>query len=83
MPAAAGAASGGPQLRPLRLQPRRRRAKEPAGTEVANNLVVLDERCAEACRNQTAIASQLLAEFHLQAEFRGTGNSYDRDMQGI
>ena len=47
------------------------------------NLVVLDERCAMVCKNRTVI--QLPAEFpsQLRSAFRGTGKSYDRDMQSI
>ena len=52
---------------------------------MANNLVVLDERCAVVCRNRTAI--QLPAEFHLRIAFKfrrgGTGKGYDMDMLGI
>ena len=45
------------------------------------NLVVLDECCAVVCRNRTAF--KLSAEFHMLTAFRGTGKTYDMDMQAI
>ena len=55
--------------------------RDPRAHRLQINLVVLDECCAVVCRNRTAI--KLSAGFHMLTAFRGTGKSYDMDMQAI
>ena len=77
---------GDPPRRRLRLK----RAKEPAGALVANNLVVLDERCAAPQQRYAEIDSQFnyplnficrLHSAEQEKAMTGIFKAYDRNMQ--